>query len=430
MPDMPVSSAASPRPMLAIAVIAALSVIPQRGLAHDLRIVPTIDLPAHNKCESVAPAGAFASHGAGYVRKYDTIGHRFLDSEVGAGDVTTAMYAILDALIDESIAVLKPYTPGLPAAQAKQFAVDSLKSIDCILLRHGFVYPGHGLVQLLSDGLGPTMYQDTIDLWELRHQIHNIRRQKFIDARASGPFYVVDCDVASFIYLAIAEVMKYPVHLVEIPRHNFVRWQFDSNAYVDFETMDGAETDDDYYKANWGIPETFVGRGGILETMNEKQTIAYHDAAVAVSWSWRGDLARMVELYLQSIATDATHSFALNNLAWFYAAVPKTELRDGAKAVEYGLRSVAILADGDTLDTLACAYAQNGDFMRAIEVETDAIKAAYAPFGSSLMGDLALFKSNPPQTCNDPNFGKDPAPFRPGKNIARAATDKDLLRLH
>ena len=97
------------------------------------------------------------------------------------------------------------------------------------------------------------MYYDLNDLRELRNQSHNIRRIKFIDADNSGPFYVVDCDIASFIYLAIAEVMKYPLHLVEIPRHDFVRWEIGPGSSVNFETMDGFETDDAYYKTNWEL---------------------------------------------------------------------------------------------------------------------------------------------------------------------------------
>jgi hypothetical protein len=252
----------------------------------------------------------------------------------------------------------------------------------------------------------------------------------FTEARGAGPYYVVDCDIASYIFLSIAEVMKYPLHLVEIPQHNFVRWEFSAGSYVDFETMDGVETDDDYYKRKWFIPDEFVGRGGILDTMNDRQTKAYHDTTVAISWSWRGNVTRMIDFYTRSISTDNTHALAINNLAWFYAAAPKTELRDGIKAVDYGKQAAALVPDGDNLDTLACAYAQNGDFAKAAESENAAITAGYTPFNSSLRSDLALFQSVPPRTCNDLGFGKDPAPFRPGQGVARAATDKELLRLH
>ena len=405
-------------------------IYPTDCLAHDLRTLATAGLLNPNTCETVSPAEPFVPPANGYVRKYNTVAHRFLDEEVGAGDVNPAMYAILDTIIDESVAVLKPYADNLSGVRSKEFAVDSLKTIDCILLRHGFVYPGRGLVQLLSDGLGETRYDIVGDLDQLRTQSHNVRRRRFIDTRGTGPFYVVDCDVASYLYLGIAEVMKYPLHLVEIPRHNFVRWEFGPGSHVNFETMDGSETDDAYYKVNWMIVDAFIGRGGILGSMNEKQLHAYHEATVAVAWSWRGDQPHMIETYLRSISIDRTHALAQNNLAWFYAAFPKLELRDGRKAVQYGLQTVAVIPDGDSLDTLACAYAQIGDFSQAVVTELDALKSAYAPFSSDIQGDLALFQGRPPRSCNDASFGKDPAPFRPGHSVANAPADRDLLRLH
>jgi tetratricopeptide (TPR) repeat protein len=387
-----------------------------------------LTLPSPNKCPSIVAAEPFATPSPGYQRKYNTIAHQFLDDEIGAGDVTPAMHAILDVLIDEAVANMKPYPINLSTEQAKTFAGDALKQIDCILLRHGFVYPGHGLVHLLSDGMSPTIYDDPNDLNELRSEVHNIRRAAFIAAHGIGPFYVVDCDTASFIYLAIAEVMKYPLHLIDIPTHNFVRWEIGPDSYVNFETMYGFVTDDAYYRASWAIPDAFVDRGGILRSMNVTEAFAYHDGAVALAWSWRNDYARMIEHYQRAISRDSNRAFAFNNLAWYYAAVPKTELRDGAKAVQYALQAVALFPDGDSLDTLACAHAQRGDFASALQVEADAMQVGYVPFRSNLNAHMALFQQHQP--CNDAGFGKDPMPFRPGQNLVRTAMDKDLLRLH
>jgi len=338
------------------------------------------------------------------------------------------MYANLDTLIDEAVASLQVYPANLPPDKAVAFAEDALKKIDCILVRHGFVYPGHGLVQLLSDGLGPTIYNDTSALAELQDQRHNIRRTAFIKARGAGPFYVVDCDTASFIYLAIAEILNYPLHLVDIPMHDFVRWEIEGGKSINYETMDGAVTDDAYYRKYWGIPNKFVGVGGVLNSMTKEEAFAYHDAAVAVAWSWRGNYSRMTEYYLRSISRDPSRAFAANNLAWYYAAVPKPELRDGEKALQYAEQAVNVFPDGDDLDTLACAYAQLGDFESARMVEAKAMATGYVPFGSNIASDMALFERG--RSCNDSGFGVDPQPFRPHQNILRMMTDKELIRFH
>jgi hypothetical protein len=280
-------------------------------------------------------------------------------------------------------------------------------------MQRAFVYPGHGLVQLLSDGLGPTLYDDPASLDELKTQIHNRRRARFIAARGAGPFYVVDCDIASFLYIAIGEVLRYPIHLVEIPTHNFVRWVVDSHTYVDFETMDGEVVTDTYYRSGWGIPEAFASQGDVLATMNRSALEAYHDDLVAIARSWRGGIDQMLQLYRRSAALDAHRALPLNNLAWFYAAVPRTELRNTKKAILYARRAAGIFPDGDTLDTLACAYAQGGDFRTAIATEEKAALVHYAPFDSDIEGDDALFKKSPPKACLDTGFGKDPQPFRP-----------------
>ena len=214
-----------------------------------------------NTCSSATVAPPFVTPASDYRRKHNSLAHRLLDDEKGAGQVTPAMYAILDALIDETVSKLGPYRPELSEREQTKFAVATLKQIDCILVRHGFVYPGHGAVQLVSDGLAPTMYERRDDLNELKKQGHNVRRAKFIAARGKGPFYVVDCDIAAFIYLAIAEVQGYPLHLVDIPTHNFVRWKIGPEVAIDFETMDGAETNDAFYRAIFKIPAAFVGRG-------------------------------------------------------------------------------------------------------------------------------------------------------------------------
>jgi hypothetical protein len=66
---------------------------------------------------------------------------------------------------------------------------------------------------------------------------------------------------------------------------------------------------------------------------------------------------------------------ALNTLAWVMAASPHAEERDGPSAVRLAERAVALTnrRDGTTLDTLAAAYAETGQFNKAMSVENEAI---------------------------------------------------------
>ena len=71
---------------------------------------------------------------------------------------------------------------------------------------------------------------------------------------------------------------------------------------------------------------------------------------------------------------------AANDLAWRLATCSDAELRDGAKAVEYAEQAVMGTKRNNPafLDTLACAYAENGRFEKAVATEEEAIKLLHA----------------------------------------------------
>lgn len=264
-------------------------------------------------------------------------------------------------------------------------------------------------MQLLSDGLDTTKFTGDY-LQALKSNRHNVGRLSFIEKRGVGPFYVVDCDIASFLYLAMGEAIGYQLAMVDMPGHNFICWKCPDGTYIDFETMDGKKTDDDYYISGWGIPQSFLKYPGVLTTMTRGQLIAYQYFGVGLSRSWKHDYPGTIASYIKSISIDPTLNESANNLSWLYTVIPETKLRDPQKAVAYGQQATAIFPNGDSLDTLACAYALSGDFTAAIRTEENAMNAGWAPQGSDLSGDLNLLNAH--QQCQDPDFGRDKNPFR------------------
>jgi tetratricopeptide (TPR) repeat protein len=96
---------------------------------------------------------------------------------------------------------------------------------------------------------------------------------------------------------------------------------------------------------------------------------------------------------------EASH---LNDLAWMLSTAPEVKLRDGDSAV--GLVQKVIEATGDrdpnTLDTLAAAYAETGDFPKALETAREALvlaeKAGNRELADSLRKEIRLYESGQP----------------------------------
>jgi predicted Zn-dependent protease len=92
----------------------------------------------------------------------------------------------------------------------------------------------------------------------------------------------------------------------------------------------------------------------------------------------------------------------LNNMAWIHATSTDARFRDGRKAVEL-LQPLAARPEFDSngLDTLAAAYAETGQFDRAVETAESAIAKARgenAPAGAivDMHKRLALYKKRQP----------------------------------
>jgi WD40 repeat protein/tetratricopeptide (TPR) repeat protein len=104
------------------------------------------------------------------------------------------------------------------------------------------------------------------------------------------------------------------------------------------------------------------------------------------------------EALLRETAKDADAQ-TLNGLAWLLATGPDPKLRDGSNAVAYAERSVS--ATGRTnvsyLDTLAAAYAETGQFAKAISVQQEAIALSQSePEKKDLASRLKLYENKSP----------------------------------
>jgi tetratricopeptide (TPR) repeat protein len=116
----------------------------------------------------------------------------------------------------------------------------------------------------------------------------------------------------------------------------------------------------------------------------------------------------------QLLKLDPQHPDGLNHLAWIHATCPVAGLRNGELALKLATRACK-LSDGEHwahLDTLAAAYAQQGDFERAGKWLAKAIKKAPDEERGELRSRLKLYESGKP-------FRLESRALRPGKGQAR-----------
>jgi len=92
----------------------------------------------------------------------------------------------------------------------------------------------------------------------------------------------------------------------------------------------------------------------------------------------QGRLDEAIEAYRQAIRSDPNFSPALNNLAWILASASRTELRNGAEAVQVAERACDLTQHRAPLfmGTLAAAYAEAGRFPEAVATAEEAEQLA------------------------------------------------------
>src|SRR5581483_8382273 len=83
-----------------------------------------------------------------------------------------------------------------------------------------------------------------------------------------------------------------------------------------------------------------------------------------------------IDAYNQAVRLNSKDPESYNSLAWILATCPDAEYRHGPQAVLYANKAVELASKGkaEILDTLAAAYAETGDFKRAIDTEREALR--------------------------------------------------------
>ena len=109
-----------------------------------------------------------------------------------------------------------------------------------------------------------------------------------------------------------------------------------------------------------------------------------------------------METYRKTVEIAPRMTLAANNLAWILSTHPSAELRDGTEAVKWAehVCKQTMYRTPAFLDTLACAYAERGNFDEATKVASRAIqmlkKMGQAEQAAPIERKLELFRSKTP----------------------------------
>jgi len=132
--------------------------------------------------------------------------------------------------------------------------------------------------------------------------------------------------------------------------------------------------------------------------LNPKDPTAYEvraDVDVA-----KGNYAQIIADYKQAMLFDPKNAVVVNNYAWTLATCPDASLRDGKKAVEFATRACELSnwQYAASIDTLAAAYAEAGDFDSAVKWENKYLTSLSLSPSDAADGQarLALFQAHQP----------------------------------
>lgn len=120
------------------------------------------------------------------------------------------------------------------------------------------------------------------------------------------------------------------------------------------------------------------------------------------SWSEKRDYERAMADYNEATRLNPKHVNSHGALAWLLATSTASGVKNPKRALELALKAVELSRreDGDKLDTLAAAYAANGNFKEAVRVQEEAL--AFPEFektqGKAARRRLELYHQGRPYT--------------------------------
>lgn len=170
-----------------------------------------------------------------------------------------------------------------------------------------------------------------------------------------------------------------------------------------FEYKQALTINPNYIKAHTNLGVVYRKKGRLDEAIAEYEEALrinpnYVEAHynLGVVYGKKGRLDEAIAEYRKTLSINPNYAKAYNNIAWFYATSPRVNYRNGEEAVSLATKACELtqFKNAGLLDTLAAAYAEAGNFKKAIEYQNKAIDLSQKEAKLRLLKRLELYQSS------------------------------------
>jgi len=161
----------------------------------------------------------------------------------------------------------------------------------------------------------------------------------------------------------------------------------------------------DYFLAHHSLGHAFLEKGEIDAAISHCRAAlliqsenADAHTNLAIALDEKGQAAEAIQHYQKALEISPQSISALTNLAWLLATCSNASFRNGTKAIELAREADQLSGGSNTLvlRALAAAYAESGQFGKAIEIARAAMQLARTQGDNSLAGafqqEIALYE--------------------------------------
>ncbi len=113
----------------------------------------------------------------------------------------------------------------------------------------------------------------------------------------------LDCDTSSFVVLAVAHELNWPIYLVRVPEHTFVRW--DDHKGNRFNMDYGRIRPDEFYIKKFDISHREIEQGIHLKNMDYDEVLSHFYTIRGIAKDRLGRLEEAIKNYDRAIELDS-----------------------------------------------------------------------------------------------------------------------------